>query len=305
MTRHVVVGAGPIGSAVARQLLAAGDEVTVVTRSGSGEAGATKVALDATDAAGLSAVAAGAATIVNCANPPYHQWATLWPPLAAAMLSAAEASGAVLVTASNLYGYGPVDGPMSPATPLAPTGAKGQVRVQMWQDALAAHRAGRVHAVEVRGSDYIGPHSESHFERVLPTALAGKTARVVGDPDAPHSWTYTEDMAATLVAVAKDERTWGRAWHAPCTAVASQREALTQACDIAGVAAPKVVGLPGWQMTMAGWFSPTIREVGEVAYQFQMPFISDDSETREVLGVASTQWPEVLAASVLAVSVPA
>lgn len=303
MSRHVVVGAGPIGSAVARQLLAAGDEVTVVTRSGSGEAAAAKVALDATDAQELSVVAAGAASIVNCANPPYHEWATLWPPLAAAMLAAAEDSGAVLVTASNLYGYGPVDGPMSPATPMASAGVKGQVRVHMWQDALAAHREGRVRAVEVRGSDYVGPHSESHFERVLPTALAGKTVRVVGDPDAPHSWTYTEDMAATLVAVAKDERAWGRAWHAPCTAVASQRAALNQACGIAGVAAPKVVGLPGWQLTMAGWFNPMIREVGEIAYQFQGPFISDDSETREVLGVTATPWPDVLAASVLAVSV--
>ena len=78
----------------------------------------------------------------NCANPPYHRWPELWPPLAAAMLAAAERTGAVLVTMSNLYGYGPVDGPMTEDLPLRPTTAKGRVRAAMWHDALAAHQAG-------------------------------------------------------------------------------------------------------------------------------------------------------------------
>ena len=62
----------------------------------------------------------------------------------------------MLVTIGNLYGYGPVDGPMTEDTPLAATGAKGRVRNRMWADALAAHRAGRVRVTEVRGSDYVG-----------------------------------------------------------------------------------------------------------------------------------------------------
>ena len=300
MSRYVIAGAGPIGSAVAGQLLARGDEVTVVTRSGSDITGAHNVRHDANDVDGLKDLTGGAAALFNCANPAYHKWATDWPPLAASLLAAAGQSGAVLVTAANLYGYGHVVGPMSPSTPLHPNSVNGQVRAQMWQDALAAHQAGEVRVVEVRGSDYIGPHSESHFERQLPNVLTGKTAKVVGDPDAPHSWTYTEDMAATLVAVATEPAAWGRPWHAPCTAVKSQREALTAACAVAGVAAPKVVGIPTWQMTMAGWFNPQIRAVATVAYQFQGPFLSDDSETRHVLGVLPTPWSEVLAASVAA-----
>jgi len=63
----------------------------------------------------------------------------MWPPIANALLVAAERSGAVLATTSNLYGYGPVSAPMTEATPLAATGTKGRVRVQMWRDALAAH----------------------------------------------------------------------------------------------------------------------------------------------------------------------
>src|ERR1700741_3048866 len=97
MALHVIVGAGPVGSAPEHAAM-------------------ERVAADATDAARLSALADGAAALYNCANPLYHRWLTDWPPLARAMLSAAERSGAVLATASNLYGYGEVDGTITPET---------------------------------------------------------------------------------------------------------------------------------------------------------------------------------------------
>jgi hypothetical protein len=81
---------------------------------------------------------------------------TDWPPPAAALLRAAETSGALLVTTGNLYGYGAVDGPMTEGLPLLPNTQKGQVRVRIWNDALEAHRAGRIRTAEVRSSDYLG-----------------------------------------------------------------------------------------------------------------------------------------------------
>ena len=65
---------------------------------------------DVTYPARLTDLAQGAAVLYNCANPPYHQWLTDWPPLNQALLQAAESSGAVLTGASNAYGYGPVAG---------------------------------------------------------------------------------------------------------------------------------------------------------------------------------------------------
>ena len=43
MDTHLVVGAGPVGTAVARRLMADGHHVRVVTRSGSGPEGAERV----------------------------------------------------------------------------------------------------------------------------------------------------------------------------------------------------------------------------------------------------------------------
>ena len=106
----LVVGAGVIGSRVAGMLAERGDRVSVVSRHGSGPAelpGVTRVAADAADAGTMARLAEGASVIYNCVNPPYHRWPADWPPIAASVLAAAERSGAVLVTLSNLYGYGP------------------------------------------------------------------------------------------------------------------------------------------------------------------------------------------------------
>src|SRR3954463_9279468 len=129
MSKHVIVGSGPVGSSVARLLADRGEPVRVVTRSGSGPAHPLieRIAADATDATRLSALTEGAATLYNCATPTYTKWEKLWPPLAGAMLTAAQRTGAVLAITGNLYGYGPIPGGrMTEDSPLAATGRKGR-----------------------------------------------------------------------------------------------------------------------------------------------------------------------------------
>jgi len=162
----------------------------------------------------MARLAEGATVIYNCVNPPYHRWPADWPPIAASLLAASERSGAVLVTLSNLYGYGPGPydeaHPMTEATPLAATGRKGRVRARVWQDALAAHQAGRVRMAEVRGSDFIGPGAASALgERIVGRVRRGKGVSVLGRADRPHTWSFTDDVARMLVIAGTDPRAWG------------------------------------------------------------------------------------------------
>src|SRR5215467_3155513 len=121
MSLHVIVGAGPVGTSAARLLVERGERVRLVSRRGAGpqHPAIEPVAADATQADRLAELTRDAAALYNCANPLYHRWLTDWPPLATALLTAAERSGAVLAAASNLYGYGPVAGTIDPDTPLA------------------------------------------------------------------------------------------------------------------------------------------------------------------------------------------
>ncbi|MDX3797776.1 NAD-dependent epimerase/dehydratase family protein [Streptomyces sp. AK04-3B] len=306
MRKHLIVGMGPIGAATARLLAARGEEVVLVSRSGSTPAaagladlpGVRSVRLDATDADALGELAVGAGVLYNCANPAYHRWATDWPPLAAALLTAAERSGAVLATVGNLYGYGAVTAPMTEATPLVPNSVKGRVRAGMWQDALALHRAGRIRATEIRSADYVGPHAESPLgARVVPRLLAGRPVQVLGSADAARSWTYTEDAARLLVAVGGEEAAWGRPWHVPTNPPRSQREAVADLAEAAEVAPVRVSEVPAVMMAALGLVNPIVRALREVAYQFERPFVMDSGAATAAFGLVPTPWAEVLGAT--------
>ena len=301
MALHVIVGKGPVGTTTADLLAARGHEVRVLSRSGGRSTDAVEHRrVDATDAAALTAAARGAAALYNAVNPQYHRWATDWPPVAAALLTAAERTGAVLVAMGNLYGYGRPTGPMTPESPLAATDTKGRVRARMWAEMLAAHEAGRVRVTEARAADFVGPQvpgRSSHLQRQLPALRAGRRAWVVGDPDVPRGWSYLPDVARTLVTLAEDERAYGRAWHVP-SAIRTQRQALTDLAAALGKPAPRVSGIPWGVLRGVGLVAPMMREVVDVRHQFDQPYVIDAGATAATFGLTATPWAEVVAAAV-------
>jgi len=298
--RHLVVGAGPVGSAVALRLAEAGHRVRVVTRSGQGPSNDSieLVALDASDRAALAGAAHGATVVYNCANPgSYQVWERAWPPLAGAILYAAETAEAVLVTMGNLYGYGPVDEPMTRHMPLRPSDHKGALRARMWDEARTAHEAGRVRATEARASDYLGPTApvrSSILAMYADATLAGKPAWVFSDPDQPHSWTAVDDIAATLVALGGDERAWGSPWLVPSSPPTTVREVLTEMGRVAGTGRPRLRRVPRGVLRAGGLVVPLLREVTGVLYQFDRPFLVDATETTRVFGIEAAPWTALL-----------
>jgi nucleoside-diphosphate-sugar epimerase len=296
MSLHVIVGAGKVGATAAELLADQGERVRLITRRGTGpeHPAIERVAADATDAERLTALTTGADALYNCASPLYHRWLTDWPPLASALLTAAERSGAVLATTSNLYGYGPVGGPIIPGTPLAATHPKLRLRAEMWRDALAAHRAGRLRATEVRASDYIEANSIFSFALTKPL-LAGRRAYVPAPLDVPHSWTSTVDVARTLVTVAADERAWGTAWLVPTNLPLTVRDLAARFTKVAGAPAPKLASVPYPLLWTGGLFSPMLRELRITRYQFVRPFTIDATLTERTFGLAPIELDAALA----------
>ena len=157
--QHVVIGLGNVGRAVAEQLVAENALVTVLTRSTPSDAqrvaGATHVTGELLRLRELWRSIPQASVIYNCANPRYYSWAKEWPPLTRAVNAFAQASGAVLATASNLYAYGPAPSPLHEDLPLRATFRNGLARKRSWEETLQLHRKGLLRATEVRASDFI------------------------------------------------------------------------------------------------------------------------------------------------------
>lgn len=294
---HLILGAGQIGSELTRQLLKRGDTVTVASRRGTNIPGAKAITLDASDATALAAAQRDTTTTFVCTNPPYKSWPAEWPPVFTALIAASQVSGSRLVLMGNLYGYGKATMPMTEHTPFRPADTKGEVRVEGWQRLLHAHERGNLTAVEVRASDYIGPNANetSHVgKRFFTPILNSKSARVIGDPQLPHSWSYLPDIASTLIAAAsiEDRDSWGRAWVVPSTT----RSRIEIAADINAAfhTNGRATRLPSALLSLAAAFDANLREVKRSSYQFEMPFVIDSTETEKALKVRATDWTEVI-----------
>ncbi|MCK9928164.1 NAD-dependent epimerase/dehydratase family protein [Frankia sp. Mgl5] len=297
MPLHVVVGTSASGIATARLLAESGDRVRILSRRGGGPEHPLieRIAADARDADRLTTLTDGGTTLFNCATPAYNMLPVETPALATALLSAAERTGAGYINLSNTYGYGPADAPLTEDRPMAPTTIKGRVRAQMWEDALTAHREGRIRFAEVRPGDFIGPGQLSVFNLLIaPSVLAGKTVAVPADLDAPHSWAYPGDVARTLVTLSRDERAWGRAWHVPPISDVSVRQVATRFAELTGAPAPHLVSMSPLDLHNAGLADPIVAQMWEMQYQYQRPCLLDASLTAQTFDLIPTPLDEVL-----------
>ncbi|QIQ03282.1 NAD-dependent epimerase/dehydratase family protein [Streptomyces liangshanensis] len=296
--RHVIFGTGAIGRATLAALLRRGErpqDVRMVNRSGSAPVpdGVEVAAGDATDPAFTTAVAEGAQVVYQVLNPPYHRWAEEFPGLQAGVVAAAEAAGARLVSMDNVYMYGPPLGrPLTEGHADAPTTRKGAVRARMAQDLLAAHRAGRVEVTVGRASDYFGPGGGKQSvlgDTVFAPALRGRAATVLGDPDQPHTYTYIPDIGEGLALLGEHPDAAGEVWHLPndpVTRTTRQLVALVQ--EAAGHPKAKVRALPPVVMRALGVANPLMRELTEMLYEFQEPFVVDSTKITKHLGATAT-----------------
>ncbi len=291
-TKHVVLGAGQVGSEIARQLAAAGEPVTVATRDSRdpGVAGAGRARVDATDAASVRAATAGADVVYFAVQPAYSRWPQDFPPLVDGVLGGLKGGGARLIVVDNLYMYGPTGGaPIREDLPYAATNRKGTVRARMAERLLAADRAGDVRVAIGRASDFFGPGATDGAlgERFFGPIVAGKAADVYGKPTLPHSFTYVPDFARALVELGRHDDACGRAWHVPTAPAGSMLDAARAAAAAAGTPL-KTRSVGKTMMRLAGFFVPEAREMVEMAYEFEEPYVLDDSAIRAAYGLTHT-----------------
>jgi nucleoside-diphosphate-sugar epimerase len=299
---HVVFGTGPVGLAVMRELHGKGKRVRGVNRSGNAGVpeGVEVVAGDASDRPFAREVAAGAAVVYDCLNPPYNKWPELFPRLQASVIDAAAAAGAKLVIMDNLYMYGPTRGkPLTEKTPYLATSRKGRTRARMAEDLMKVHQKGKVRVAVGRASDFFGPRvlQSAMGAQVFRSALRGKAAGALGNPDLPHTYSFVPDIGRALVILGERDEALGEVWHLPCAEAVSTRDFVTMVYSEVDKK-PRMRVASRWMLQFVGVFNPTVREVIEMLYEFEEPFIMDDGKFAKAFGDLSTSLPEAIRTTV-------
>lgn len=300
-TVHVVTGAGPVGSTVARQLADSGQQVRLLTRSGSGPDHPLidRRRVDVSRPEALADAFAGASAVHHCIHGSAYDarvWREELPRAEEAVLDAAGRVGAVVVFPESLYSYGPVAGTITEDLPRTATTGKLGVRT----DLLAQRDASATPTVSVAASDFYGPAVRNAHagERMVPTVLAGRTMRVLGSLEQPHSFTYVPDLAAAMITAAAREDLWNSFLHAPTAAPVTQQRLVEMVAAAGGVAVPRTSAIPPWVLRASGVVSREMRELAETSYMFTAPFVMDSSASEERLGLSPTPMAEGLATTV-------
>lgn len=299
---HVVFGTGAIGATLIEDLHAAGHTVRGVNRSGRADVpdGVDVIAGDAADTEFSTHASKGADVVYLCLNAPYDQWAEMLPPLQRAVVAGARSTGAKLIVLENLYMYGPTDGkPLTEDLPYGATTRKGSLRAMMSLELMDAHKAGDVRVTIGRASDYFGPRGvlSSMGETVFRPAIAGEKSRLAGKLDLPHTYAYLPDIAKGLAVLGVRDEALGRAWHLPNTETVTTGEFVGKVYRAAGND-PNMSGTPRFILKLVARKDPVVRELIEMLYEFEEPFVVDDTQFRDAFGAETTPLDDAIATTV-------
>lgn len=290
---HIVLGAsGGVGNAIARLLAEHGLPVRGVNRGGRVKLIPRQVewaVAEAVELSSLERVCGGAVVIYHCLHPKRDHG--LFAPMTRNVIAVAAATRARLVMAGSVFPYGPHDGPLAEDLPYNPVGAIGRAHAEAANLAARAHREGKVQTVIGRASHRYGPFAWRTWPGFdFAAALHGKIPSVIGDLDALHTYTYTDDFARGLITLAAHESAFGRVWHVPSAPPITTRaflailtEATRMPLQARTLSARSVI----WRSL----FSQEMDEARSVLYQFQKPFIVDHSRFTEAFGERPAPTP--------------
>jgi nucleoside-diphosphate-sugar epimerase len=309
--RIAIFGYGPVGRATAERILAEGGELVVAQRRAPPDLpkGAAFAPCDALDAEAVVGAARGAEQIVVAIGFEYSGvvWRDAWPKAITNFVAACKATGARMVFTDNLYMYGPQTAPLVETMPLANTGWKPAARSAATRIWMAAAAAGDARIAALRAADFYGPGVGNSYlgDTSIGKLARGKPAVFIGSADVLHDYAYVPDIArAATTLLAAPDSAFGQAWHVPCAPTRTTRDILKIAAEALGVKL-NISAMPAWMLGASGMFSPFLRELTEMRFQWDRPYRVDAAKFASAFWSDATPFETGVRATALAFSTAA
>lgn len=274
---------GAIGAPLAKELSHYDKHIRLVSRT------PTKVndtdelfAADLCNPTETALAIAGSSVVYLCVGLKYdiRIWRKKWPLIMNNVIQACLKHHTVLVFVDNVYMYAKRSLPhMLENAPLQPTSEKGKVRKQLVDMLFKAIDEDNLQACIARSADFYGPGIENSLllELVYKNLKNNKLAIWQRSKNKIHSFTYTPDAAKAIAKLGNSREALGKVWHLPTSKEKLTGDDWIKLFATALHKKPKTIVLPHWLMKIAGWFSPLMRELDEMSYQYQSDYFFDSS----------------------------
>ncbi len=295
-----ILGTGQVGRSLFEQLQLQGkkSEILLVNKSGKVSfglpEGTSVVAADVTMPKKLIPIFQKSDIVFSCTDVPYQLWSNFYPLLSNAMIEGLKHSTAKLVFADNMYSYGNVKGQLiHEDLPHLATTKKGIIRAEIINNFNISEVNNRV--AIVKSSDFIGPHIEKGVFGIdfLKNIYNHKIIYLPGDTTLPHHFTFIEDFAKAMALVAFEPKAFNEIWHVPNSPAISQNEWLEIFKQETGLKI-KFRAIPKFMIKLVGLFNPFVKELAELSYQFNYPYLIGSHKFINYFGDIATSPTEIV-----------
>ena len=295
MTQRITVfGFGATGRPIVERLAARGDIVRVATRTRPADlpAGIKHMVCDVLEASDVLRALDGAAQAVLVVGFAYDArlWRTVWPRAMTNMVEGCAAANVRLVFLDNLYQLGPQAGPRTETMPLSDAGDKPAILsevTRIWQAARD-----RVRVAALRCSDFYGAGvTNSHLGATgFGEVAKGNPAQLLVPADIPHDFAYVPDIArAVVMLLDADDADFGQVWNMPCAPTRTTRQLL--AMGAAALGKPlRLRAVPFMLLRPLGLFMRFAREVADVGFTWDRPYVVDGGKFKRRFGFSPTPF---------------
>ncbi|MBP1992862.1 NAD-dependent epimerase/dehydratase family protein [Paenibacillus eucommiae] len=298
MKKAIVLGAtGGVGNPLTAELIKRGIETVAFGRSAqklqslAQELGNPSLLQletgDAFSPEDIVRASGGADVIFHSANIPYHEMESRLLPLGEAVMEAAERMGAKVVIVDGIYPYGrKTTDKATEEHPKRPHTRKGKVRLA-YEELIFSQRWLKAKPLIVRLPDYYGPSAKASYLSVTMEAIAaGKPTAFIGNMTVPREYVYLPDAARMIVEIAGRGESFGQNWHIPGPDVISGHDLVRFARQASGKR-KAVIPLGRIGLSLLGLFNPVMKEVVEMLYLTEEPFVLSGEKYERVIGPIS------------------
>ncbi len=223
-------------------------------------------------------------------------WQEYWPKFMTNVIEACKAHSARLVFFDNVYMYdrNHLD-KMTEKTPVNPSSRKGEVRAKIARMIMDEAEKGRLTALIARSADFYGPGIEKNSgltEMIFKPLSNGKKANWMCSVNYRHSFSYTPDLGKATAILGNTDDAYNDIWHLPTAPdPPTGKEWIEMIANEMGAEAKYQV-LPKFMMGIIGLFMPIMKELAEMAYQFDRDYIFDSSKFEKRFDYTPAEYQE-------------